>query len=96
MKHGNWMAVKADDLSVIESGWYQNNQRISDMKDHDIYKNFKVIDIFYDINELIQNIEIFKQIISDPFPKTIKINRKIIRFANLEMFAHYTKSRKIY
>ena len=46
MKEGNWMSVAAEDLTVLESGWYSSNQRIGDMKYDEKYKNFKVTDIF--------------------------------------------------
>jgi len=49
------------------------------MKDDDIYKNFKVSDIFEDI----EYITIFKDIISDPFPAKIKVNGKIFKFDGL-------------
>ena len=29
MRHGNWMLMNGNDLSIIERGWYQNDKRIS-------------------------------------------------------------------
>ena len=34
------MKLKANDLSIEESGYYQHNKRIGDMKDDNVYKNF--------------------------------------------------------
>ena len=42
VREGNWMCLKADDLSKIESGFYEEGQRKGKMKDHYLYKNFKV------------------------------------------------------
>jgi len=48
VRNGNHMALDPTDLSVIESGWWDNGQRTGDMKDDPILKNFKVWDIFLD------------------------------------------------
>ena len=42
------MALDPNDLSIIESGWWDNGQRTGDMKDDPVLKNFKVWDIFLD------------------------------------------------
>ena len=45
-KHGNWLSIDGYDMQLRESGWYQNNQRVGDMKNHEVYRNFKIEDIF--------------------------------------------------
>ena len=45
------MSLNADDLSVVLSGWFENGQRISEMKEHEVYKNFRVSDVFYGVEE---------------------------------------------
>ena len=32
-RNGNWLMLKSDDLTIVESGWYQNNVRVGDMKE---------------------------------------------------------------
>ena len=50
MRNGNWMSVSGKDLSVIESGWFEEDQRIEDMKEDDELKTFAVRDVFFDNN----------------------------------------------
>ena len=40
LREGNWMKMKGTDLTIIESGWYSNNERVSDMKNNSFYPMF--------------------------------------------------------
>jgi len=44
------MSVNGIDLKVRESGWYQDNMRVGDMKKDDQFMNFTVDDIFTEPN----------------------------------------------
>ena len=33
-------------MNILEAGWYQNDHRISNMKEDNKFKNFKIDDIF--------------------------------------------------
>jgi len=47
--HGNWMSFNGKDMSVRESGWYEEGKRISDMKNHSKLKKFTISDIFVEL-----------------------------------------------
>jgi len=42
------MELEGDSLAVKESGWYQQDRRVEDMKEDAKFKNFRVEDIFLD------------------------------------------------
>jgi len=46
MIHGNWMLISGECDRIVSSGWYYNNVRIGDMKDHELFKKFTIFDIF--------------------------------------------------
>ena len=46
--HGNWMKIKGDDMSVIESGYYADDIRKDDMRNDRYNKPFTIYDIFAD------------------------------------------------
>jgi len=46
-KAGNYMCVNGKNLEVKESGWY-TGYKILKMREHDLYKNFNVEDVFID------------------------------------------------
>lgn len=39
-KHGNWMSLDGTEMTIKESGWYENNQRVGPMRRHHLYKMF--------------------------------------------------------
>ena len=41
------MALRGTDLTVKVEGWYQNNSRIGQMKEHNVYRKFKAEDIIW-------------------------------------------------
>ena len=48
--NGNWVQLDATgkDLKVLESGWYQEGERVGEMKEDPKYKNFDFNDLFVD------------------------------------------------
>lgn len=40
------MCLDGNTLEIIESGWYKESKRIDNMKNDNVYKNFKISDIF--------------------------------------------------
>jgi len=42
ISHGNCMIINAQDLSLKESGWYEEGMRVGEMKNHKIYKKFQI------------------------------------------------------
>jgi len=47
-RNGNWMRINRNDMSIIESGWYENDKYKGNMKNDEKLKNFTVDDIFID------------------------------------------------
>jgi len=47
-RNGNWMKIKGDDMSVIESGYYADDIRKDDMRNDRYNKPFTIYDIFAD------------------------------------------------
>jgi len=45
-RNGNWMQLKAWDMTVSESGWYFNDERKGSMKYHAEFQRFSPYDIF--------------------------------------------------
>ena len=40
------MRLDGSDLSIIESGWYQDSKRLHNMKNDNTYTNFDKVDLF--------------------------------------------------
>ena len=40
------MTINGNDLSIIESGWYQDDMKFGEMDDDETYPNFELINIF--------------------------------------------------
>jgi len=48
LRHGNWMALRGEDLAVLEIGWYEEDVWIDGMKDDDKLMKFSRHQIFWD------------------------------------------------
>ena len=45
-KHGNWMAIDTNDMSIKKSGWFLEDSYVCEMRDHHKFYHFTKEEVF--------------------------------------------------
>ena len=91
------MSLDGDDLSEMESGFYEKGNRVGDMKRHPEYKLFTTRDLFHVPEPLDKKIDEFQKLLDTPLPEEISVGGTPLELRETGMGVDaYKMARKIH